>query len=645
MGFDLPDVLGWVAGSDWPEGDEDRMWAIGADWRTAAAEIRDLLDAVATAKYATLAAYPWGEGIEAIAKSLDQLEHGPRSLEEFARILDTVADGADALGTEIEYTKILVISSLAMLAIEIAAAWVFPPTAPAVEAVAVATTRVAIRRLAGRAISEIARETLKLAVAALTRFTMKHVAISTALGAGQDLAIQLGQKAAGHRKEVDWTRLGDTALTAAAAGAIGGPAGDLLGKGAKHLPLPNTRIPNMFRGAAVGAGAGMIGAVGACGVGGVFNGFTWDPRLLTNGAAFGALTGGTKGLRHPTPGVHPLGAPRFDTPDTANLGGPDASTPHPAPEIPTPPAEHQSRPEPAKETEPAPKPTEPVKEQKPQPEQLGLDFDDSHRPPSPLPAPVSAATPAAPQSATGASPHTQLAPSGESRHQPATPKPVERMNSPRPSTPEGGSPPRQSRAGIPDNRFALDEHEYDTTSKIPYTPRDFGLSPIADYAAPDAPDRSFWVPGSDAESPPEPVPVPDPEPAPAPAPRPDPGFPSLPEPGEGDPGPGCEFPPVPEPGLPRPWDGLGVGSLIGELGGVAAEVCRDGDGLVLRVGDAVIGLGEEAVVEWARDGGFVRFAVVVAGVTAFEVRYPGGADGVDMGLFVQDVVRVARGAR
>ncbi|MFB8004592.1 hypothetical protein [Nocardia sp. NPDC056000] len=616
MGFDLPDVLGWVAGSDWPEGDEDRMWAIGADWRTAAAEIRDLLDAVTTAKYATLAAYPWGEGIEAIAESLDQLEHGPRSLEEFAGILDTVADGADALGTEIEYTKILVISSLAMLAIEIAAAWVFPPTAPAVEAVAIATTRVAIRQLAGRAISEIARETLKLAVAALTKFTMKHVAISTALGAGQDLAIQLGQMAAGHRKEVDWTRVGDTALTAAAAGAIGGPAGDLLGKGAKHLPLPDTRIPNMFRGAAVGAGAGMIGAVGAWGVGGALNGFTWDPRLLTNGAAFGALTGGTKGFRHPAAGAHPLGAPRFNTPDTANLGGPDGSTPHPAPDIRTPPAEHQSRPESAKGAEPVPKPIEPVRE--PEPERLGLDVGDSHR--SPSPAPVSAAPAAASQSAAGAAPHTPLRPSGESRHQPTTPKPVEPLNSPRPSTAEGGSPPRRSRAGIPDIRFAPNGHEYDTTSKIPYTPRYFGLSPIADYAAPDAPDRSFWVPGPGAESPPEPVPVPDPEPAPVPAPRPDPG-------------------------LPRLWDGLGFGSLLGELGGVAAEVCRDGEGLVLRVGDAVIGLGEEAVVEWARDGGFVRFAVVVAGVTAFEVRYPGGADGVDMGLFVQDVVRVARSAR
>ncbi|GAA5082048.1 hypothetical protein [Nocardia iowensis] len=321
--------LGWVAGSDWPDGDEDKMWEIAEAWRTASAQLRDLLPDLAAASNATVAAYPWGAGVDAVRTALKKLEHGDASIERLAEILTQVADSADALGTEIEYTKILVITSIAMLAVEIAAAWLFPPTAPLVEAAAIGLTRVAVRLLGERAVSAIARYAAELGIAAVARFTAKNVVLSTALGVSQDFAIQAGQVAAGHRKDIDWNRIATTAYTAAAAGAIGGPAGGLFAKAAAKVPLPAGAWSGAARGAVVGMSAGMVGALGAWGVGGLANGWTWDPRLLTSGAAMGGLTGGSKGFRHGMSIRHPVSA-RFPVPEPGRFAAPgsgDGSAP------------------------------------------------------------------------------------------------------------------------------------------------------------------------------------------------------------------------------------------------------------------------------------------------------------------------------
>ncbi|AYF75205.1 hypothetical protein D7D52_16535 [Nocardia yunnanensis] len=333
MSIDIPGELAWldwVAGSAWPEGDEDDMWGIGDDWRSAAAELRTLLPELRAAEQATIDAYPWGDGLDAMISALDRLDHGPESLEHLADLLDSVAESADGLGTEIQYTKILVLSSLAMLAAEIAAAWLFPPTAPLSESVAIATTRVAVRLLGERAVTAIARFAAKTGLAALAKFAAKHVVFGTMLGTGQDLAIQTYQVGAGHRRDIDWTRVATTAYTAAAAGAIGGPAGSAFGKAANHIHLPGGSFGNALNGATVGATSGMLGGLGAWAVGGLANGWTWDPRLLTSASAYGVLVGGTKGFRHPTTPTPPE-AHRFTAPESpsAPTHSSDGSTPRP----------------------------------------------------------------------------------------------------------------------------------------------------------------------------------------------------------------------------------------------------------------------------------------------------------------------------
>ncbi|MGW4122674.1 WXG100-like domain-containing protein [Nocardia sp. NPDC004711] len=345
MSIDIPGELqwlGWVAGSAWPQGDEDAMWDIASEWSTAARQLRDLIPELEAAKKATIAAYPWGDGVEAMVTALNNLDSGPQSFQALADILDQVSEAADGLGTEIEYTKIMILSSLGMLAVEIALAWCFPPTAPAEEAAATLITRTAVRLLGERAVSAIARYAEKLGVAALARFLAKHVVISTALGAGQDVAIQGLQIAEGHRKGMDWERVGMTALTAAAAGAAGGPAGEIFGKAATRLPFAGNPFGDAVRGALVGTGAGIAGAFASWGVGGLptlitegtTDGWTWDPRLLTSATSYGVLTGATKGFRLPTGGgVHPGS---FEAPPGARMNMPtggDGSAPaaHPEP--------------------------------------------------------------------------------------------------------------------------------------------------------------------------------------------------------------------------------------------------------------------------------------------------------------------------
>ncbi len=324
--------LGWVAGSAWPEGDEDKMRALADDWRTAAAELRDLLPDLAATRNATINAYPWGRGVEEMSKSLDKLDHGPQSIEKLAEIFDKIAESADAMGSEIEYTKWMIYSSLGLLAIELALALWNPFTAPLQQAMSIAATRLGIRMLAQRVLHKIESEIVRRLLVGLLKFTAQHVAISTAIGAGQDLAIQLLQMAQGNRKDFDWKRFGVTAGSAAAGGALGGGAGTLLGKGASHIRLPGGRVGEGFKGAVVGITAGNIGGVGSFYAGNFLNYGTdtdkwsaFDPRVLSSSTAFGGVAGGIKGFRGAS-AVRP-GGTDFRAPDRGGMGGPDGSAP------------------------------------------------------------------------------------------------------------------------------------------------------------------------------------------------------------------------------------------------------------------------------------------------------------------------------
>ncbi|MGF6885775.1 hypothetical protein ABIA39_007308 [Nocardia sp. GAS34] len=355
--------LGYVAGSAWPQGDEDQMWALGRDWHSAHDQLQEPISEMQRIIAQAGQAYGAGAGRDAVIAALTKITQGDGSLTDLAKLLDEMGDAADGMGTEIQYVKIMIITSLADLAVEIMLAWVFPPTAPATEAAAIAGTRAVLRVVYDRSIGAIERllgrvlgKVFGKFGETLSRFLVRHVAMSTFLGTAQDLLIQAGQVGAGHRKGIDGTQLAITAISSAAAGAAGGlPIADLTGKGivkgigkfTDHFHLPEITdlltkkdlttpelsfarpsLSGMFHGdfsatvtqtirprstrafvegAVSGGVSGMAGAMAGYVAGtGAYSAITgtnfgqnlssnWGFQPLSSGATAGAIAGGAKG--------------------------------------------------------------------------------------------------------------------------------------------------------------------------------------------------------------------------------------------------------------------------------------------------------------------------------------------------------------
>ncbi|MGF0315119.1 hypothetical protein [Nocardia fluminea] len=284
---------------EWPEGNEDEMWAMAEDWRTAADGLRGLVDDVDAAKDAAFKAYPQGEGVEDMLKAFEGMARGDQSVTKLAELFDILGDSVYQTGTEIEYTKIMFLSSLGLLALEIAAAWVFPPTAPAVQAAAIGVTRIVARGIFGRVLAAILRHGAKAVITRVLKFVGQHVAIDTALGTLQELGVQQWQVDQGHRKEVDWNQVKAAAVSSAAGGLAAGPFGNFLGK-----RLGDGMSP-WLKGAITGTGAGLVGAgggmLGQFGYEGMTQGWdqAWnnlktaasDPLMWSAGASNGGLSG------------------------------------------------------------------------------------------------------------------------------------------------------------------------------------------------------------------------------------------------------------------------------------------------------------------------------------------------------------------
>ncbi|WP_225729905.1 MULTISPECIES: hypothetical protein [unclassified Nocardia] len=105
-------------------------------------------------------------------------------------------------------------------------------------AAAISGTRLFLRQVLERASLMVEQVLGKLVGPRAARFVVRTflpeaaqaAATNAALGAGQDFFIQAGQKSAGHRKNMDWNRIGLTAATAAVGGVTGGFVGGRLNK-------------------------------------------------------------------------------------------------------------------------------------------------------------------------------------------------------------------------------------------------------------------------------------------------------------------------------------------------------------------------------------------------------------------------------
>nr|WP_280463325.1 toxin glutamine deamidase domain-containing protein [Nocardia carnea] len=243
--------LGWIAGAEWPDGDEDKAWAVSDVWKDAAEELLALIAAVDEAKAATMAAYSDGDARAEMGARYDRMRSGESSIETLAKYMQQTSDSTFDMGTELQAEKITIIVTLCWLAVEIALAWLFPPTAPAAEAAAVGTSRAilqAARTATQKAIQQLAA---KLGAPTVQRSFWRSLlagkpALPTAKGwgvVGSEViqgaaeealitgAVQAGQVADDKRRDMDWSEVGYSAAAGGFAEPIGGAVAKGLGKG------------------------------------------------------------------------------------------------------------------------------------------------------------------------------------------------------------------------------------------------------------------------------------------------------------------------------------------------------------------------------------------------------------------------------
>jgi hypothetical protein len=228
MSLQIPGYLQWVSylvGSQWPKGDEDAMFRIGGDWRSQADKMSWLIPDLNQVRSRTMFALQ-GETAEAAEKEFTLLFDGDASVDKLAQAMAALGTLAESTGKNIEYTKLQILTSLAIAAFEIS--WALAQTAPTLGASAAqipiieGCTSAAIRQ----AVSMLLRDIMSDLGTAMTR-TMVHrivkkAAVETAEAVGQDLFIQAVQQANGHQGTFDWTAVRNVALANVAGGAAQG---------------------------------------------------------------------------------------------------------------------------------------------------------------------------------------------------------------------------------------------------------------------------------------------------------------------------------------------------------------------------------------------------------------------------------------
>ncbi|WP_084787197.1 glycohydrolase toxin TNT-related protein [Nocardia sp. Root136] len=335
MGIEIPDELAWVAkyilgAGDWPEGDETAMRRVADGWTAMANTLDTVDDNAALALNAALTALSEGETHTAITAYRDKLLSGDEAT--FAAVRKWCEKQAELLedgANDIEHTKLVIIATMVIAAVEIGAAiatsWtgIGAVAGVAARVAAQVAVRVAIRQL-------IARMLTRGAAKAAARLALRGAAFEALEEGGTDLGARLIQVAKGDRSsdKFGWTDLG----LATFGGAVGGAAGGLLGGGTGALGDVASSTAGKLAGKVVGGtvtelGADLSAQVATAGVGAAFLGqeFKLDVGVdtFTSAGAGGvqsALESSSHGGDSTAPTVPDLGT---DVPGSTTPAGTD----------------------------------------------------------------------------------------------------------------------------------------------------------------------------------------------------------------------------------------------------------------------------------------------------------------------------------
>jgi hypothetical protein len=287
MTLQIPAYLQWVSylvGSQWPKGDEDAMFRIGDDWQASALDMTGLIPELNRMRSSTMSALQGvtaGEADEQFRLLFD----GDASVEKLAAAMIALGDLARGTGKSIEYTKLQILTSLAIAAFEIS--WALAQTSVTAGASAAqipiieGTTSAAIRQVISMLLRQIMTDLGGAMRSTMVHRIVKKAAVETMEGVGQELFIQSVQQANGHQKGYDMNRVGVVAAANAAGGAAQGTVSDV---GRRVLG------DSTLKGAVVGYGAGMAKKV----AGSLATGQPIDPVAVL-GSAGTAATGAVRG--------------------------------------------------------------------------------------------------------------------------------------------------------------------------------------------------------------------------------------------------------------------------------------------------------------------------------------------------------------
>jgi hypothetical protein len=254
MTLQIPGYLQWVSylvGSHWPKGDEDAMYRIGSAWHAGADEMTELIPELNHVRTSTVWALQ-GDTAEATDKQFTLLFDGDASVDELAKAMTALGVLAEGTGKNIEYTKLQILTSLAIAAFEIS--WALAQTSVTFGASAAqipiieGCTSAAIRQAVSMSLREIMSDLGKAMTKTMVHRIVKKAGVETAEAVGQDLFIQIVQQANGHQKGFDLQHLELVAASNAAGGAAQGTV-SLVGK---RLLGDST-----LKGAVVGYASGM----------------------------------------------------------------------------------------------------------------------------------------------------------------------------------------------------------------------------------------------------------------------------------------------------------------------------------------------------------------------------------------------------
>ncbi|MGW3047331.1 WXG100-like domain-containing protein [Kitasatospora sp. NPDC001175] len=304
MAVELPEPLQWVllllAGTRWPEADEDQLREMADHWRKAAQSLQDAAHSADAAVKRALDGQQ-GAAAEALTKHWAQYTTGKGTKDDpglFPGLIDGcngMGDMLEAMANSAETAKIQIVAQLGILAFDIA-------TAEAEAPVTFGASMAQIPIVVG-----ITREVVGQILKKLLTEALEHAVKQAVQMAAINLMAQTIEVMQGHRKSIDMKELGQNALGGAVAGATGhvlgkgvGAAGEKLGMGQAMGSLPG----KMATGAAVGVGTDVITQ-------GITTGHVDTNSLLGSGLS------GAGGV-----GAHAAGSAvkdHFKVPDTANV--------------------------------------------------------------------------------------------------------------------------------------------------------------------------------------------------------------------------------------------------------------------------------------------------------------------------------------